>query len=68
MNTLGAHSEAILDIYSSARADGRSGQAGGTAGRAAGEHDESIRLGQIDAGFLGSILRTRRSRAGDCAP
>ena len=60
MNTLGAHDEAVLDIYLQ------------RAGLGAGEikqveplvvppinTEESIRLGQIDAGFLGSILRDK---------
>ena len=60
MNTLGAHYEAVLDIYLQ------------RAGLSAAEikqveplvvppvnTEESIRLGQIDSGFLGSILRDK---------
>jgi ABC-type nitrate/sulfonate/bicarbonate transport system substrate-binding protein len=60
MNTLGAHYEAVLDIYLQ--------RAGLTAGQIKQVEplvvppvntEETIRLGQIDAGFLGSILRDK---------
>jgi len=60
MNTLGAHDEAVLDIYLQ--------RAGLSADQIKQVEplvvppintEESIRLGQIDSGFLGSILRDK---------
>jgi ABC-type nitrate/sulfonate/bicarbonate transport system substrate-binding protein len=60
MNTLGAHDEAVLDIYLQ-----RNGLTGAQIKQVEPlvvppvNTEESIRLGQIDAGFLGSVLRDK---------
>lgn len=60
MNTLGAHDEAILDIYLQ-RAGLSTGQVKQVEPLVVPpiNTEESIRLGQIDSGFLGSILRDK---------
>ncbi len=66
MNTLGAHDEAILDIYLQ-----RNGLSGAQIKQVEPlvvppvNTEESVRLGQIDAGFLGSILRDKALATGD---
>jgi ABC-type nitrate/sulfonate/bicarbonate transport system substrate-binding protein len=60
MNTLGAHDEAVLDIYlqRNGLSEDRIKQVEPLVVPPVNT-EESIRLGQIDAGFLGSILRDK---------
>ena len=66
MNTLGAHDEAILDIYLQ-----RNGLTAAQLKQVEPlvvppvNTEESVKLGQIDAGFLGSILRDKALATGD---
>jgi len=66
MNTLGAHAEAVLDIYLE-----RNGLTAAQIKQVEPlvvppvNTEESVKLGQIDAGILGSILRDKALATGD---